>query len=424
MMRSARPLVLLLFACSAAFAGCSAAGARPALPALDDALTGRVHALELAQGRVGGAARAVLGEAFADARFVLLAEEHNNRDIPALTVALFRMLQEERGFQYLAVEQDPLALAQLSQEPRRGRAGAAAEFVGSHPQALPFVSDQELRMLDEIAALSRARHDPLWGVEQAYGASHYLEALLPLATQSLMQGEISDLLESARSVEQRRDGERSRRWLSRAPEAAALLDLAHRFGLREGSEAHGLIEALAVSRRIYQDFHRASAGEPTGLHSNWRREDWMKQRFSQAYRMARFLEDQPPGVLVKAGGWHIRRGLGPGHVFTLGNMIHELALFEGSSAVSIDLVAFVDPAELGNRPALARLADAAKASGCSGWCLLDLRPLRALMAAGAFVDELEADTWRAMHRQVFGYEFLLLMPGSGAGSWELTGMSP
>lgn len=406
---------------------CATAVASPSpssWPPLEVALTGHRHDLRIVEGELAGPARPVLDRAFAGAGYVVLAEEHNNRDIPDLSVALFRMLQAAHGFQYFATEQDPLALALLSQDPARGRAGAAADFVRRFPQAMPFVSDQELRMLDEIAGASRARHHPLWGIDQAYGATHYLESLLPLAPDDPLKSEVAALLESARATEARRDGDPARRWLSRAEAADGLLALQARFKARESSDAHALLEALATSRRIYANFHRASAGQPTGLLSNWEREDWMKRRFSESYRRARWVEDQPPGVLVKAGGWHVRRGLGPGHVFTLGSLIHELALFEGRVAVSVDLVPFADPAELGGRPAHAVLAKAADVEACTGWCLLDLRPLRALMQAGAFVDGMDADSWRALHRQVFGYEFVLWMPDSGPASWTLTGMEP
>lgn len=174
---------------------------------LEVALTGHRHDLRIVEGELAGPARPVLDRAFAGAGYVVLAEEHNNRDIPDLSVALFRMLQAAHGFQYFATEQDPLALALLSQDPARGRAGAAADFVRRFPQAMPFVSDQELRMLDEIAGASRARHHPLWGIDQAYGATHYLESLLPLAPDDPLKSEVAALLESARATEARRDGD-------------------------------------------------------------------------------------------------------------------------------------------------------------------------------------------------------------------------
>lgn len=402
----------------------SASEQRPALPDLRAALAGHVQEIALAEGELVGPGRERLAAAFADARFVLLAEEHNNADIPALTVALFTMLQRERGFQYFATEQDPLALQRLSREPLRGRPDAAVELARRYPQALPFVSDQELQMLGAIAALSEARHEPLWGVEQAYGASHYLERLVELAPTDTARQAATALHALAHEAEQRRDGQPQRRWLSRGVDSDTLDQFARSYAAIAGGEAASWIESLKVSQQIYANYLAAAAGQTTGMLSNWQREDWMKQRFAESYRMARFVENQPPGVLIKGGGWHIRRGLGPGSVYTLGSMVHELALFEGSVAVGLDLVAFSDRQALANRPALGMLAEHASALGCARWCLIDLRPLRSLMHHLAFLDELERDTWRLLHRQVFGFDLMLLMPGSGPGSWTLTGGAP
>jgi erythromycin esterase-like protein len=51
-----------------------------------------------------------LRQAAQHAQFVLIGEEHHDRNTPLFTRALYAVLRREDGFDHLAVEQDPLGV--------------------------------------------------------------------------------------------------------------------------------------------------------------------------------------------------------------------------------------------------------------------------------------------------------------------------
>ena len=72
------------------------------------------------EGRLSGPGADFILKKTKNAQFVNLGEEHNAKDIPVFTTALFTLLQKQYGFEFLALEQDPLT----------GRIGLLNEIAG------------------------------------------------------------------------------------------------------------------------------------------------------------------------------------------------------------------------------------------------------------------------------------------------------
>lgn len=70
-----------------------------------------------------------------------LGEAHNNREIPAFTTALFRLLHEHEGFEFLILEQDPVMMERVSRPPAKGAL-----------QAIQSLARQYLKPFAPIAA--------------------------------------------------------------------------------------------------------------------------------------------------------------------------------------------------------------------------------------------------------------------------------
>lgn len=407
--------------------GVLSVGAMAATPALgneDQTLLAElyqqnVHVLQLEEGRFSGPGAAWLENAVAGTQFVALGERHNNRDIPAFTTALFRLLQSAQAYQYLATEQDWLMMERISRPPLRGNLEAIARQAELYPYGFTFISDQELQMLADIGALSAAAQQPIWGAEQAFGASHYLHALKELAPDDASRAHVARLLERAQVEERAPRRVRERHYMARVQDKRdALNQLVELYAARPGSEPAQMITALLRSDEIYGYYHRAEAGEVVGLWNNWVREDWMKQLFIAAYRQAEARDGSPPRVLLKYGGWHIQRGRAPGGVFSLGGFVHELAIYNGSQALSLQLVAFAEIDEL------AGWAPAAAWAGLlprDSWAILDLRPYRPYLHAGKLRTELEDMAHREFRDLAFGFDAVVFFPGSGGATFELTG---
>ena len=72
------------------------------------------YELTVADGKLSGAGFDFLMEASSNAQFFALGEPHNAKQVPEITSMLFKALHERRGFNYLALEQDPVVTQMVS----------------------------------------------------------------------------------------------------------------------------------------------------------------------------------------------------------------------------------------------------------------------------------------------------------------------
>lgn len=372
----------------------------------------------VADGRLVGAGAQVLLDDAADAQFVLLAEAHNNRDIPPLTTALFRALHEAHGYDYFATEQDPLMMQWVSQAPVRGDTTRVHALAKQYPKGFTFISDEELAMLAQIGAISTARSHPVWGAEQAFGVTHYLDELAPLAPDEKAQSLLETLRRDSAAAEATRDLGNSHYISDAESLGERLADLHEAYAPRPGSRPAFLIDALRRSNEIYGYYHRAG-DEVVGLFNNTVREAYMKERFLDEYRRAEAVESRIPKVLFKHGAWHLFHGRGPGNAYTLGNFAHEFALAQRMHAIGIFTMPYADRDELSQWPGW--IEPLVRNAPEKGWDLVALAPLRASTHARRFDATVPAEHRDMFHRVVFGFDYLLRMPGSGPASYGVTG---
>jgi hypothetical protein len=386
----------------------SVAAAQAKAP-LDSLITGHVHPFRLEPGgRLTGPGATLLQSAARGAHFVALGENHNTRAIPELTVALFRMLHETSGFDYLALEEGPEIGRLLSRAVRSGQADGAFRLGLRYPSAFHMYTEDELRMVDRVAAISRARTNPVWGLNQEFAAAHVLERLAELApdaaARSVAQGQ------HRRSLEY--EAERYARNVSYLAGVATPADfqaLRGAFRPEPGSEADRLIHQLALSHDVWSPYYTQPSPHFTAFHaSGLRREQNMKTLFAGFYRAAQAESGRAPRVLVKSGHVHLNRGIGPNNeVFTLGNHLSELATFQGGH--SLHLYVLLNWPDLGEgffAPFARRLAPGQDV-------VFDLRPLQAWAAQGQI-----ADLDPRLRRVLMGYDALIILNDMTRGSVE------
>jgi hypothetical protein len=172
----------------------------PTLTSLSEA---NRYALTLDRNSISGPGVDFLLRSAAAAQFVAIAEEHNVAELAQFTSALFRLLHEREGFNYFADEQDPWMCHAVSRSPTRGNFERIAALHRKYPNAFTFQGDEEMAMLADIGRLSTAKSDPIWGLDQVFGALHILESL-PARQQTRELIEIVRPLESKRFVEGQR----------------------------------------------------------------------------------------------------------------------------------------------------------------------------------------------------------------------------
>lgn len=375
---------------------------------LDSLIAANVHPIRVQDGRLAGPGAALLESAARDAHFVAVGENHNTRAIPEFTAALFSMLHHGAGFDYLALEEGPQIGRLLSRAVRADGPDGAFRLGLRYPSAFHMYTEEELRMIDRVAATSGARSNPVWGLNQEFAAAHALERLMEIAPDPAARTLARE--QHRRALEY--EAERYARNVSYLAGIATLDDfqaLRRAFRPEPGSEADLLIGQLALSHQVWRPYYTTPRPHFSAFYdSGLRREQNMKALFTRFYRQAQAESGRAPRVLVKSGHVHLNRGLGPGNeVFTLGNFLSEVAAFQGGHSLHLYLVLnWPDLPESFLAPFVRHLAPGRD-------ILFDLRPLQPWAAHGQ-IPGLDA----RLRRVIVGYDALIVLSDTTRGSVE------
>ncbi|MBK8496863.1 MAG: hypothetical protein IPL50_19115 [Chitinophagaceae bacterium] len=95
---------------------------------IDSVIQKNSYVINVENEKLTGPAAEFLAKTAKDCQFMALGEEHNVYDIPIFTTALFALLQQSNGFQYLATEQDPVRSQILSRPEYRGNRDTAFHY--------------------------------------------------------------------------------------------------------------------------------------------------------------------------------------------------------------------------------------------------------------------------------------------------------
>ena len=351
------------------------------------------------------------------AQFVLVGEEHNNRDTPLFTRALYEMLHRENGFSHLVVEQDPLGIEMTLASGQRGDATAIGARLRTWPTLLGFASDQDLAFLADVGTVTDGP-DAIWGVEQAQSPVRYLEELASFAPSGEVHIAIDRLLARARKEERTRADFAKFLGYDRQT-LPDLRRLATGWVPAEGSRPQALLNGLLQSAEIYDDYVQAHAEHnSTFTYLNGTlREAWMKAQFIRRYRAA----GGTPRALFKFGDNHMRRGLGSTGAWTLGTFIADLATFDGMDVCGILVVPVgSDVPDWGHLPA--ELAPLLPAERPTRSVLVDLAALRP--NADTYVHAAPTEFREATREVLFGFDAIVVLPDSAPATWNLTGFAP
>ncbi len=216
---------------------------------------------------------------------MLVGEEHNDRDTPLFTRALYDVLHRENDFSHL-VEQDPLGVGMTLASGQRGNTTAIGARLRTWPTLLGFASDQDLAFLADVGTVTDGP-DAIWGVEQAQSPVRYLEELATAAPSGEVRITVDRLL--ARAMKKERTRADFAKFLGYDRQTLPdLRRLATGWQPAEGSRPQALLNGLLKSAEIYDDYVRAHAEHDstfTDLNGTVR-EAWLKAQFIRRYRAA------------------------------------------------------------------------------------------------------------------------------------------
>ncbi len=285
-------------------------------------LAARQQALALKDGRLVGDGAPGLLQAAAQARFVLIGEDHGFADVPEFAAALVRSLEAEAPGT-LVVEVGPHSTRRIADESAQGR-DAFDALNAAYPFAWPFLNQQE--DVDLAAAFVARGPQHLIGIDQEFVLSPllHLDALLQRATDAQLRGALAAVREkvSETGAAMVREHDPSKMPLL-APSVDEWRALRDRYP--QDSADWRLLEDLAISARIYLD----QQTDPYA--SNHARALLMKREFMVWYRNA----GTAPRALFKLGAFHAGRGRSPVGVHDIGNLASELAESEGGASLHI-----------------------------------------------------------------------------------------
>lgn len=387
--------------------------------------------------RLSGPGVDLLRKETAGAQFVLLAEYvwHVDNATPRFAQALFLDLHQRAGFDYYAAEQDHFGSERISRRPLRGDLDRIVAFVRDNPYALTFINDEELRLLATVGRASSARGDPVWGFDQAFGMTSVVAELAGLAPDKAARAAAEELLAFARQNEVRvpdfgdwrgtRDFETGH---AMSRQSVALVDRIRRlraaYRPRPGSRQDEILTGLEQSALIYSYGQRAqetkpAEGVPVAWFNSSVRERLMRDYFLAEYRSAA-AGGKLPKVLVKAGSQHLFQGrTATTNTFPIGNFFHELATFNGTTALTIAMVP-IQPEDWTDASQLpADLQPLLGSHPLTRPLLVDLRPLRNHFHVGARFGLRDPASGARFRDLIYGADFVLFLPSRRA-SFSLT----
>ena len=393
----------------------------------DSLINVNTHPFSLSNNKLSGKGIDLFIKRTKNVQFVNICEEHSAFELPNLTTELFKVLQDNHDFRYLALEQDPLRMRSLSQKgSSKGNKDSAFALVKRFPSSFTFRSDQDITMIADVARISKANHDPIWGCDPASAISHYLRALLPLAPNERSRKIVSELLnesalhdDSAKGtihfISQKIDNRRD----------SLIHSLKELYKAPKGSNAEWLISILQQSVEIFQMYNgnKKYVPYPYGFshHNMVVREEFMKERFLEEYHQALAKDRKPPKVLSSFGHWHLMRGFGPANQMTLGTFLLDFARYNKMESFTIDIVLADVPNsklynELMNNPILKLFL---KHMPDQDWAFIDLVPFRYYLNRLIAKKEI-AETDRLSFQNFFiRYDALLFIKnGKGTYNWK------
>lgn len=389
------------------------------IPPAQSALLARLleenrYVLTMKDGVLSGPGAEFLLKAAAQTQFFAIGEEHNVAEIPQFTTALFRALHERHGYNYLALEQDPVTCRSISQRPARGSLDAVSEWARRYPNGFTFHTDQELEMIATAGRISTARFDPVWGLDQVFGVLHVLEMLLPAAPSEEARESTRKLIEQARKDDSVRFTG-GHHYMADGEKPPGFFELERIYHPAKNSEAEFEIRQLLLSNEIYSLYHAGVAGKIPGFFENGIvRENNMRMLFSANYRKAQASAESLPKVVLKFGHWHLYRGFFKADVPTLGNFVSELATSNGLNSFQLYTMVQNPPGGFRAVGGISWVKPLADAAARNEWTVVDLRPLRSYVHAGKITVEPE------LRQVLFGFDAAILLGGAKAGTTTLS----
>lgn len=281
------------------------------------------YTFKIVDGNLIGKGAEVLRQKIEQSQFTMLGEEHYSPQISELTNALLPIMAKS-GYKYFAVETGSHSAEKLVTEIKNHNSlfDFNSSFLEKYNwKPIPFFDGKE----DEIFLKTALRQGlEVWGIDQEYISSQLflIDDIYELSTNK------DSIYEDYLNAKQYLEEQFSMLIKKNSPVFENLLNsfvLDKFFKTTNTEKQQDIIKDLVASWKIYSE---------KGYANITNRMEYMKNRFSEKYRSVSVCHFTPK-VFLKMGSIHLGYGKNWLGVYDLGNMIHELAQFNGTKSISL-----------------------------------------------------------------------------------------
>lgn len=380
--------------------------------AAQSALKAVRYRLTVDRGAFAGDGADVLASAVAQARYLLIGEDHLTREIPLFTSAMCR-LAAPAGLAGMALEVSPdeaeFVASRLGQPDLWDQTIALTR---KYPASIAFLeSKQENDLIERCAQLSGNPSFHVWGLDQAFlGSANWLIDKMLAAhpgPQATAQLEHLKKVAGQDAAQALTSGAYDPLFLLNPSSRQELQAAAPAIAQDGGPEVQRIFRELQSSQAIYSAW---ASGD-----GNYQRARLLKQNFKMAVEsLSPAARDQK--IIVKFGDWHLYKGFNPLHHLDLGDYIAEYADINDEKSLHICVLGaqgthrtigkYAQPSTtekftMVDEPMYHWMAPATADQFPDAWTLYDLRKLRFQRPQG--IDP-------GLARLIEGYDFLVIVP--------------
>lgn len=356
-----------------------------------------------AEHKLTGEVRGLLKQELSQNQFVGLAELHHSEQLSYFTTGLMELLAEEE-FRHFAMEMGPYQANTLTQLSRRNQGLTEGIRQANQTYGSKLLSITPLifaNHVEDALFLQRATDADmrLWGLDQEHIFSYEMHFDTLYKKVDSPSTELTTLYEESKST--------VRKW-NRKTVLKGKFKMGCELLWNENidkflnmvsvsKDAKARVAAMRTSWNIYCD-------SESGKGSNQKRANYMKANLDSLLGVASARETRPK-VFLKFGNVHLTKGLSPFRVDDVGKYVNEIADKNQSGFLNIrHLKRYRNGKDLIGKKGWRSSTNFMKQGLKDQWTLLDLRPVRALLAQG----ELTCSKTEAF--EIRSYDFILISP--------------
>lgn len=383
---------------------------------LESLIVNNSFSLKIESGKLVGTDIEKFKNLLVETQFVSIAEEHEVREVNLFSTALFDLLSKQFNYNYLALEQGPILCDQLNKRKKENVSNSVKSYALNYKRAFHFSSDQELEFL-EVSALMSSAPNPFWGCNQEYGAEHVLNLLHDLAD-SQYKSRIQALIIHAHEIEQNRKDNYPYMCCVEKPED--FFHLNYFKYSKDSVYAQKLVNSLLKSQFIYDLNNKSSQNKPTLYENSFTREEYMKRQFLENYQEVKRQTNELPKVMLKFGHWHLKNGLGPSGIPTLGNFVSSIAFTNQKSNLTIGVFINNDYDKFrGYKKGSLREFMCSMIPKSDTYTLINTIPLRKYYYSMKIKDQIPELLRDQFQELIYSYDMLLYISDASSVTWDL-----